>query len=296
MAVLSKAGLFDPTLVADLVNKVKGKSSLAKLSTQVPVSFNGNKEFIFTMDSEIDIVAENGAKSHGGVSVTPTVIVPIKFEYGARISNEFMTASEEAQLATLQAFNDGFARKVARGIDLAAIHGVNPRTGTASTVVGTNYFDSKVTQTVTFDASAPDDNIVAAVQVIQGVDNDLTGIAMSPTFSAALAALTYSDAGVKQYPEFGWGASPAVVNGIPVDVNRTISDMSSLDRAIAGDFVNMFKWGYAKEIPLEVIEYGDPDNSGSDLKGHNQVYIRSEIYLGWGILDATSFVRIVATV
>ena len=55
----------------------------------------------------------------------------------------------------------------------------------------------------------------------------------------------------------------------------------------------MFKWGYAKEIPMKVIEYGDPDNSGKDLQGYNQVYIRAEIYLGWGILDASSFARII---
>ena len=54
----------------------------------------------------------------------------------------------------------------------------------------------------------------------------------------------------------------------------------------------MFRWGYAKGIKLEVIEYGDPDNSGNDLKGHGQVYIRAEVYLGWGILDADSFARI----
>ena len=52
--------LYDPVLVTDLMNKVKGKSSLAKLSAQSPIPFNGLKEFTFTMDKEIDIVAENG--------------------------------------------------------------------------------------------------------------------------------------------------------------------------------------------------------------------------------------------
>jgi len=55
----------------------------------------------------------------------------------------------------------------------------------------------------------------------------------------------------------------------------------------------MFKWGYGKDISFEVIEYGDPDNSGSDLKGHNQVYLRGEAYLGWAIFDAASFARII---
>ena len=55
----------------------------------------------------------------------------------------------------------------------------------------------------------------------------------------------------------------------------------------------MFKWRYAIEVPLQVIEYGDPDNSGKDLKGYNQVYLRAEAYIGWAILDAKSFARIV---
>ena len=51
----------------------------------------------------------------------------------------------------------------------------------------------------------------------------------------------------------------------------------------------MFKWGYAKDVFFKVIEAGDPDNSGQDLAGHNQVYLRCEAYIGWGILDPDSF-------
>jgi len=118
--------IFTPALVADLISKVGGKSSLAKLSMQQPIPFNGMKEMVFTMDSEIDVVAENGQKSHGGITVNPVTVVPIKFEYGARVSDEFMNATEEEGLQILQAFNDGFAKKVARGLDIAALHGINP--------------------------------------------------------------------------------------------------------------------------------------------------------------------------
>ena len=53
MAVLSKNTMFDPVLVSDLITKVQGKSSLAALSAQVPIPFNGMKQFTFNMDSEI---------------------------------------------------------------------------------------------------------------------------------------------------------------------------------------------------------------------------------------------------
>lgn len=291
MAVLERGSLFAPELVGDLINKVKGKSSLAVLSRQEPIPFNGSKEFTFTMDSEVDIVAESGAKSHGGISIAPITIVPIKVEYGARVSDEFLYAAEAEQINILRAFNDGFAKKVARGLDLMAMHGVNPRTGAASAVVGVNNLDSKVIKKISFATATPDDNVEAAVAKVALDGGDVSGMALSPTFSAALAA--YKVNNVKQFPELAWGANPGAINGLPIDINKTVSDMSLNDRAIIGDFANSFKWGYAKEVPLEVIQYGDPDNSGNDLKGYNQVYLRSEVYLGWGILDEKAFARIV---
>lgn len=293
---LSKASLFDPQLVSDLVNKVNGKSSLAVMTGQTPIPFNGQKEFVFTMDSEVDVVAENGAKSHGGVTLTPRTIVPIKIEYGARVSDEFMYAAEEDQVNILKSFNDGFAKKVARGLDLMAMHGINPRTGLASAVIGTNHFDAAVTQTVEYVAASIDANIESAIAAVQGAGGDVTGLILSPTASAALAALTANN--VKLYPELAWGANPGTLNGLKVDINKTVSDADTIakDRAIVGDFSNSFRWGYAKEIPLEVIQYGDPDNSGNDLKGYNQVYLRAELYLGWAVLETASFARIIDAV
>lgn len=286
----SRENLFDPKLVTDLINKVKGKSSLAVLSKQKPIPFNGQKEFTFTMDKEIDIVAENGKKTEGGISLNPVTIVPIKFEYGARISDEFLYATEEEKLDILEAFNDGFAAKVAKGLDIAAFHGVNPRTGEASAVVGNNCFDTKVTQTVTYSEAAPDDNIEDAVALVHGAECDVNGMAFATEFGSALAKVKAN--GISQYPEFKFGANPGSLGGMKVDVNRTVSANGN-DRAIIGDFTNAFKWGYAKEIPLEIIKYGDPDNSGKDLKGYNQIYIRAEVYLGWGILDENAFARVV---
>ena len=292
MAVLSKGTLFDPELVTDLINKVKGKSSLAVLSKQVPVSFNGNKIFTFTLDKDVDVVAENGKKSEGGVSVEPVKIIPIKIEYGARISDEFLFAADEEKINVLKAFNEGFAKKVARGLDLMAMHGVNPRTKLASTVIGTNHFDNLVSQKVVYTKAQVEENIESAIALVHGSNEVVSGMAMSTEMSSELAKLKVN--GVKQYPELAWGANPGSINGLPVDINTTVSEgIDNKEKAIVGNFANMFKWGYAKEIPLEVIEFGDPDNSGKDLKGYNQVYLRAEAYIGWGILDEKAFARIV---
>ena len=288
-----RGNLFDPELVTDLITKVRGFSSLAALSAQTPIPFNGLKEFTFNMDNEIDIVAEGGKKTEGGISLAPITIVPIKFEYGARISDEFLYATEDEKIDILSAFNDVFAKKTAKGLDLAAFHGINPRTKTASTVVGDNNFDAKVTHTVTYNAKAPDDNLEEAIHLVDDAEGDVTGMALSKTFGSDMAKLKAQ--GVKLYPEFAFGASPKTLNGIPVSVNKTVMNETEKDHGIIGDFQNGFKWGYSKQIPLEIIKYGDPDNSGKDLKGYNQVYLRAEVYLGWGILLPESFARIKET-
>lgn len=288
--VLSRGNLFDPVLVTDLINKVKGHSSLANLSQQTPIAFNGQKEFTFTMDSDIDIVAENGQKSHGGISIAPLTIVPIKVEYGARVSDEFIYGSEEVRIDVVKGFNEGYAKKLARGIDLMSLHGINPRSGLASTIIGDNHFDKMVTQTVEFNAADPDANIETAVSLVQGSGGSVSGMAMDPAFSSALAA--YKVNGVKQFPELGWGGNPGSINGVRTDINNTVGNGGD-DMVVIGDFANMFKWGYAKEIPFEIIKYGDPDGSGKDLKNYNQVYLRSETYVGWGIMDGSNFARVI---
>ncbi len=287
--ILSKGSKFDPVLVKELFDKVKGKSSLAALCGQTPIPFNGRKEFIFTMDDEVDLVAENGKKTRGSVSLAPVIIVPVKIEYGARISDEFLYASEEEQIEILRNFSDGFAKKTARGLDIMAFHGVNPRSKTASTLIGTNHFDNGVTVVAQDSKSpkTPDALIEDAIAAVQGNEYDISGLTMAPSFRADLAKMV-DTSGRKIYPDLAWGNAPSQMNGIQTITNNTVSFNSSKDLAVVGDF-STFKWGYSKEIPLEIIEYGDPDNSGQDLKGYGQVYIRAETYIGWGIMDKSAF-------
>lgn len=287
--ILSKENKFDPVLVTELFDKVKGKSSLAALCDQAPIPFNGQKEFIFTMDDEVDLVAENGKMTRGSVSLDPVIIVPVKIEYGARISDEFLYAAEEEQIETLRNFSDGFAKKTARGLDIMAFHGVNPRAKTASALIGTNHFDNGVT-VIKQDSKTPktpDALIEEAIAAVQDNEYDISGLTMAPSFRSDLAKMV-DTSGRKIYPELAWGNAPSQMNGIQTVANNTVSFNSSKDLAIVGDF-STFKWGYSKEIPLEIIEYGDPDNSGQDLKGCGQVYIRAKAYIGWGIMDKSAF-------
>lgn len=294
--ILSKGSLFPEELIPELIQKTTGSSALAKLCDAKPIPFNGSKEFTFSLDKEVDIVAENGAKGKGGATLTPVTVVPLKIEYGARVSDEFLYAAEDAKIDILTAFADGFAKKAAKGLDLMAMHGINPRTGVASSVIGQNHFDAKITRTVTIDTDdLPDDNIEAAIALVEEKERDVNGLVMAPVFKAALAKQTTKD-GAKLYPQLAWGSNPGSINGLRVESTANLSANANKDRALVGDFAGSFKWGYAKEIPVEVIQYGNPDNDETlgDLKGHNQVYLRAEMYIGWGILDTDAFARIEA--
>ena len=50
---------FPAELSNEIFSKVRGKSSLAKLSNQIPVSFTRTDVFTFNFDNEISVVAEN---------------------------------------------------------------------------------------------------------------------------------------------------------------------------------------------------------------------------------------------
>lgn len=290
MATITKAtNLFPAELVTEVFSKAKGHSSLAKLSGQTPIPFSGNTQMVFAMDGEASIVGEGEQKPAGDASFNPVTITPVKFVYQHRLTDEFTKMSEEQQLPYLEAFADGFAAKIARALDICAFHGVNPATKAVVSSLADKNFDKTAIATVTTTAGKEDEDIDTAVQAITGEDGVVTGIAMAPAFSAALSKLKVN--GVVQYPEFRFGQNPEAFYGMASDVNNTVSFGTSKDLAIVGDFQNAFKWGYSENVPCEIIEYGDPDGQG-DLKRTNQIVLRAETYIGWGILDNASFKKI----
>lgn len=291
---LKQGTLFKPELVKELISKVQGRSVLAKLSSQTPIPFNGVEQFIFNLEGNAQIVGEGQQKGAGKAIIEPKVIKPLKFVYQARITDEFKYASEEKQLEYLSQFADGFAKKIADAFDIAAIHGLEPKGLTDATFRDTNSFDGLITgNIVTYAEDKFDDNIDAAVQQIVAKGGEVTGVAISPVGGQSLAKLKVN--GVVQYPEFRFGQNPDSFYGMKSDVNKNLTvtgGTAQTDHAIVGDFENRFKWGYAENIPMEIIEYGDPDGAGRDLKAYNEILLRAEAFIGWGILDADAFARV----
>ena len=295
MATLKQGELFKPELVKQMFSKVKGRSTLAKLSNQTPIPFTGVEQFIFNLEGNAQIVGEGGLKSANDATITSKVIKPIKFVYQARITDEFKYASEEKQIEYISLFADGFAKKIAEGFDIAAIHGLEPKSLTDASFRNINSFDGTVTANVVkYDATKPDDNIEQAVKQVVAKGGEVTGLALSTTLGGGLGALK-DTTGNRLYPEFRFGQNPDSFYGMKSDINKTLTiagGTAKTDHAIVGDFQNMFKWGYAENVPLEIIESGDPDGTGRDLKAYNEILLRAEAFIGWGILDTDAFARV----
>lgn len=298
MATLQKGTLFPTELEQELFSMVKGHSSLALLSGQEALPFTGKDIFTFDFSSDISIVAEGEAKPAGDAKIDPVKMVPLKVVYGMRVNDEFVFAAEEKKVDYLKKFSEGFAKKLGAGLDKMAFHGINPATGKLSTVIGDNNFDKKITANVVeYNAANADVNIDAAVAQVESAEYRANGIAISSTMRGAIASLVAN--GQRKYPDFAFGGCPTTLGSMRLDANPTVSVKATdegeakkgVDHALVGDFEDCFRWGIAKELPLEVIEYGDPDGAG-DLKRNNQVYLRSEAYLGWAIMDPKAFARV----
>nr|DAJ25677.1 MAG TPA: major capsid protein [Caudoviricetes sp.] len=292
-----KAGtLFKPELVTELIDKVQGKSVLAKLSAQTPIPFNGVEQFIFNLEGNAQIVGEGEQKLGNKAKLTSKVIKPLKFVYQARITDEFKNASEEKRMNFLSAYMDGFAKKIAEAFDLAALHGLEPKSMTDATFRATNSFDGVINGSiVTYDETKIDENLESAVQQVTARGCEVNGIALSPAAGQALAKVKVN--GVVQYPEFRFGQNPDSFYGMKSDINKNLTvtgGTAETDHAIVGDFQNRFKWGYSENIPMEIIEYGDPDGADRDLKAYNEICLRAEAFIGWGILDEDAFARVKA--
>lgn len=283
---IQKSTYFPGIVAQEMFSSVQGHSALARLSQNKPMPFNGTDIITFSSTDEAAIVAEGAAKPDFAGSNNVIQIRPLKFVFGQRVNDEFRYAADEVRLEYLRGFADAFAKKIARGFDIAAMTGKDPQSAAAVSALATNNFHGVVTNVITATAGQEDAAVQSAITALMGAGYQADGIVMTPAMASALAAIKYS--GVPAFPELAWGGNPDRVKGLASDITTALGFDSSADDALVGDFTNAFKWGYAKDIPMEVIEYGDPDGQG-DLKRYNQVYLRAEAYIGWAILDPSAF-------
>lgn len=281
MAVIGTSGIKNlPRNIADgLVRKAQTGSTVAALSGREPMRF-GNVDII-TFDSlpKAEFVAEgaNKASTDGGFNVVTAV--PHKAHVTMRFNDEVLWADSDYQLGVLSTLSDAGGEALARALDLGLYWRINPLSGTETT--WTNYLGQTTNTAET--TGDPDLDIEGLVGGVIGDQFAVNGIAIDPSFAWTLATARYTD-GRKKFPDLGFGTSITNFGGISASVSNTVSAQPEAAdngvRAIVGDFQGGIRWGVQRDIPLELIRFGDPDGAG-DLKRANQVALRLEIVYGW---------------
>lgn len=266
---------------------------LSKLAPQDPQIKVGNTDyFTFSTTPKAELVGESANKSSQDGTPQKVTGKTYKVQVTYRFSQELMWADEDYQTGIVDGLVANVATALSRALDLIAIHGINPATGDVAGSV-TDYFTKPgngVGRVVA--TSSPQADLESAAEDLQGAGYVATGIAFDPLFAGQLAR-SKDENNRPLYPELGLGFGFSSFQGLDAAASDTVSGRQELDpsdvhvKALVGDF-NAFQWGVAREVPLETIEYGDPDGKG-DLKRTNEIAIRAEAVLGYAIFDPTAF-------
>lgn len=289
-----------PRNIADgMITASRNLSTVAQLSAREPQRFGETDYIVFNDFPKAEFVDEGAEKSSTSGAFTSVTAKPRKAQVTMRFNQEVQWADEDYQLGVLTELASAGQIALSRALDLGLYHRINPLSG--SVVSGwTNHVGS--TSKVAYAGSGDaDDAFNAAVGLLVNADSPwgVNGAAFDPKFSWDLSELKVRDGAgetsQQRYPQLGFGTSVTDFRGIPVAQGNTVSGRpESADtgiRAIVGDFQNGIRWGVQRELPVELIRFGDPDGQG-DLKRKNQIALRLEVVYGWyAFVDRFALVR-----
>lgn len=300
----SDAAVLMPRNIANgMITSARSTSVIARLSNREPQRFGETDYITFNDFPKAEFVeegADKGSTSGGFGSVTAK---PHKAQVTMRFNEEVQWADEDYQLGVLKTLADSGQVALGRALDLGLIHRINPLSG--STITGWDNYLTKTTKSVEITGtSEADADFKAAVGLLvnSAPTVPVNGAAFDPKFSWSLANLMKrdgsGDTSEQRYPTLGFGTNVADFMGVPVAQGDTVSGTPEATdtkvRALVGDFQNGIRWGVQRELPVELIRYGDPDGQG-DLKRKNQIALRLEIVYGWYVF-ADRFAKVVDAV
>lgn len=273
-----------PKEVATVITKrAKDTSTIAALSPSEPQLFIDKDYMVFTGNSEAEVVAEGAQKSSYEETLTPVVGKRFKVQTTTRLTNELQWADDDAKLEIISKIQADQAAAMGRVLDYVVYHAFDPKKKT--TLEGFNALaKSAVSVPATDDRVADIDSLAEAVSD----EYDINGIALSKTMANELRKIRVPSTGQRFYPEIPINLQVGNLDGIPAATSGTVNGRLVTPAtgilAFLGDF-SLIKWGMVRDIWSEIIEYGDPDNTGKDLKGVNQIAYRTEAMYSYAILD-----------
>ncbi|WP_336715343.1 hypothetical protein [Arthrobacter sp. USHLN218] len=286
----NEAKVLLPRNIADgMITEARTQSTVAALSGREPQRFGETEYIIFNDFPKAEFVAEGAQKSSTTGGYDSVKSAPKKAQVTMRFNEEVQWASDDYQLSILSDLASAGQVALSRALDLGLYHRINPLTGT--TIAGWDNYVTKTTKRVEIGTAEADADIRAAVGLLLQATPSwgVNGIALDPKLAWALANLQTKNAdgspsGTQRYPQLGFGTGITNFLGVNTAQGNTVSGTPEAAdtkiRAIVGDFQNGIRWGVQRELPVELIRFGDPDGQG-DLKRHNQIALRLEVVYGW---------------
>nr|DAM13769.1 MAG TPA: major capsid protein [Caudoviricetes sp.] len=274
-----------PKEVATAVTKhAKDTSVIAALSPSEPQLFLDKDYMVFTGNAEAEVVSEGAQKSSYEETLTTVVGKRFKVQTTTRVSNELQWADEDAKLEIISRVQADQAAALGRVLDYVIFHAFDPKKRAA--LDGFTALSGTATQ-----VTATDDRVADLDSLAEAVNDeyDINGLALSKTMANELRKIRVPSTGQRFYPEIPLNLQVGSLEGIPTATSgtvngRLITGTPTNVLAFLGDF-SLIKWGMVRDIWSEIIQYGDPDHIGTDLKNVNQIAYRTEAVYSYAILD-----------
>lgn len=269
-----------------IINKVGNTSTIAALSPSTPQLFLNEDYMVFNGAAEAEVVAEGQTKSSYEQTASYITGKKFKVQCTTRVTEELKWADEDNRLEIISSIQEDQTKAIARALDYVIYHAINPKSGTKL-----DGYDALTANAVTVTDSGDD---IANVDALADAVNEyeINGVALSRTWASRLRKLRVPATGMRFYPEIPINLAAGTLDGIPAATSTTVDGKKATTPTkvlgIMGDY-SLIKWGMIRDIWAEVIQYGDPDQTGVDLKAHNQIAYRTEAMFSYAVLDPKAF-------
>lgn len=275
------------TVATAVVNKVKETSTIAALSPSSPQIFTDKEYMIFNGAAEADVTAEGQTKSSYEQELNYVSGKTFKVQTTTRVTSELKWADEDNRFQIIQSIQADQAEAIGRALDYVVYHAINPKTG--GPLTGFDALTARAMQ-----VTAGDDDITNVDNLADQLNEtyDINGIAISRTWASRLRKIRVPATGMRYYPEIPLNLQVGTLDGIKAATSATVNGAKAKTPthvlAIMGDF-SLIKWGMVRDITSEIIPYGDPDQTGVDLKAHNQIAYRTEAMFSYAVIEPKAF-------
>lgn len=269
-----------------IINKVGNTSTIAALSPSTPQLFLNEDYMVFNGAAEAEVVAEGQKKSSYEQTASYITGKKFKVQCTTRVTEELKWADEDNRLEIISSIQEDQTKAIARALDYVIYHAINPKSGTKL-----DGYDALTANAVAVTDSGDD---IANVDALADAVNEyeINGVALSRTWASRLRKLRVPATGMRFYPEIPINLAAGTLDGIPAATSTTVDGKKATTPTkvlgIMGDY-SLIKWGMIRDIWAEVIQYGDPDQTGVDLKAHNQIAYRTEAMFSYAVLDPKAF-------